>query len=584
MRAYRWFPSISAGLSILLPGAQAQECNSGPATCGQWDALVPMQLTPPNGTTPMQVIHAILLRTGKVLCIDEDHNFPPESPEIVLFDPGTSAAGDEAIKLVFETYPPGQTPQGYPNFHDMFCSGHTALSDGRIFFSGGGNPSLGVFGTSRSTVYVPIEVGTWEGVGSAGREEWDLDGVPPIQPVETRRWYPSCTTLGDGTVLVTDGGVHGCGADSVAGNPNIPVVLEVNSGPPSQWTWNPLYLAEYNQCSNPPFDLAWYPFIFQLNDGRVFMAGSHYANATTDFPLGKSTLVFDVGAETWSLFPNPAPADSIKGGSAVMFQVNGSYRIMKSGGGTVSTNGDGCLPIPTGPVTNRAFIIDPHAATPAWTEIAPMHHPRLHFYLVALPDGNVLAVGGTKANADGSGMCSFEHIIWNPESYNPHSNTWTAMAPLATPRQYHSVALLLPDGSVFTAGGQNNSVPRDDQVTYQIFKPPYFFQGPRPTITSAPAIIRYNRAFNVDTPEAPYIQKVRLIRTGAATHSFDQNQRALELGFTQLDADTIRVTAPAQGNIAPPGYYMLFIATGDPHGDRPSTGRMIQLLPPATTD
>lgn len=64
------------------------------------------------------------------------------------------------------------------------------------------------------------------------------------------------------------------------------------------------------------------------------------------------------------------------------------------------------------------------------------------------------------------------------------------------------------------------------------------------------------------------------------THHFDQSARMIELEFTYNPANPtrIRVSAPAQGNIAPPGYYMLFVAKGQ-NGNTPSEGKFIQLQP-----
>ena len=53
-----------------------------------------------------------------------------------------------------------------------------------------------------------------------------------------------------------------------------------------------------------------------------------------------------------------------------------------------------------------------------------------------------------------------------------------------------------------------------------------------------------------------------LVRLSATTHSFNHNQRYLALSFTQ-DATRLTVQAPANGNLAPPGYYMLFIVNAN---------------------
>lgn len=170
-----------------------------------------------------------------------------------------------------------------------------------------------------------------------------------------------------------------------------------------------------------------------------------------------------------------------------------------------------------------------------------------------------------------------------PEIYNPHTDAWSLMAPMATPRQYHSAAVLLADGSVFVAGGQmfqyhpSEQNLEAEQRSYQIFKPPYFFNLTRPTIDDCPDVVEYNEGFDVSyTSTIGDITKVRLIRPGAATHSYDQNQRMLELDFTEIEPGVIRVAAPPDGNHAPPGYYLLFLASGT-NGKTPSEGRFIRL-------
>ena len=128
---------------------------------------------------------------------------------------------------------------------------------------------------------------------------------------------------------------------------------------------------------------------------------------------------------------------------------------------------------------------------------------------------------------------------------------------MAKPRLYHSVALLLPDGRIYTAGGGSDDGVTD-QTTAQIYSPPYLFKGPRPTISSAPSTVQYGSNAFVGTPDASSIRRVSLIRTGSVTHAFDQNARMTSLEFTQT-VGGIDVQLPANGNAAPPGYYMLFI-------------------------
>jgi len=66
---------------------------------------------------------------------------------------------------------------------------------------------------------------------------------------------------------------------------------------------------------------------------------------------------------------------------------------------------------------------------------------------------------------------------------------------------------------------------------------------------------------------------VRWIRLGAVTHAFDASQRANTLKFTRT-ATSVRVTTPASGKLAPPGYYLLFILN---RNGVPSVGRIVRV-------
>src|SRR4029077_4708877 len=97
------------------------------------------------------------------------------------------------------------------------------------------------------------------------------------------------------------------------------------------------------------------------------------------------------------------------------------------------------------------------------------------------------------------------------------------------------------------------------------YSPPYLFKGARPSITSAPGTIQYGAPFTVQTPDAASIASIALLRPGAVTHAFDEDQRFLNLTFV-AGAGVLTVQAPANANLAPPGYYMLLLceAAGRP--------------------
>jgi len=184
-----------------------------------------------------------------------------------------------------------------------------------------------------------------------------------------------------------------------------------------------------------------------------------------------------------------------------------------------------------------------------------MAFPRTYHTLTLLPDGNVLATGGSLTNNPAS-QATYAAEIWDAET-----ETWSTMSNGQKARTYHETALLLPDGRVLVAGS-GGCCEAPNQFNGEIFSPPYLFRGPRPVITSAPANLSYGSQPVVGTPEAALIQSVALVRLGAVTHQFDQNQRYVPLSFTPV-ADGLELQMPASANLAPPGDYMLFIVDSD---------------------
>ncbi len=259
-----------------------------------------------------------------------------------------------------------------------------------------------------------------------------------------------------------------------------------------------------------------------------------------------------------------------------------------------------------------AEILDTLASPPTWTPTSnTLTHGRINGHGVILPDETVLIAGGhdnfkwlsTARGTTPSRICE----IFDGTSFRP-------VAALTHPRMYHSTALLLPDGKVMVSGGadpndiepalhQNpNGTPKRftppfindigqeqpypeswngptygvidtlgnytsmalNRKDYEIYQPPYFFKGPRPVITdvlrngSSTGQVFYEQQFDITTPDAANITKVAFIRPGGPTHHTDTEQRYVRLDFT-LVSGKLRVTVPSNRNLAPPGYYMLWI-------------------------
>ena len=218
-----------------------------------------------------------------------------------------------------------------------------------------------------------------------------------------------------------------------------------------------------------------------------------------------------------------------------------------------------------------AYVLDMTQSMPAWRQVASMANRRAFQNTTLLPDGTVLVTGG------GTGLDGYDvtKAVHAAELWTPATETWRTLSPAAIPRLYHSTALLLPDGRVFTAGSGNDG-PAVDQTQAELFSPPYLFKGARPTITDAPSVIQYGSTFTVTTADAASIASIALIRPGSVTHGFDEDQRFLSLSFT-AGAGVLSIQAPANANLAPPGYYMLFLVN---NADVPSVARFVQFAAP----
>ena len=223
------------------------------------------------------------------------------------------------------------------------------------------------------------------------------------------------------------------------------------------------------------------------------------------------------------------------------------------------------------PATASTETLDLSVSPRQWRYGPPMSQPRIEMNATILPNGKVLAMGGSTINEDAT------TASLNADLYDPISNTFTSAGANAFPRLYHSGSLLLPDATVLLVGG--NPERGTYEAHMEAYSPAYLFNADgtealRPTITSVTSgAFRYGSTFHVHTSDAADIRSVVLVRPGASTHSFDMDQRLVELAHT-AGAGELIVTSPPNGNIAPPGYYMLFILNS---AGVPSVARFVQL-------
>jgi galactose oxidase-like protein/chitobiase/beta-hexosaminidase-like protein/glyoxal oxidase-like protein len=408
----------------------------------------------------------------------------------------------------------GKTIQQFVVSWDMFCNGMVMLQDGRVLIDGGTIQYNPFYGAANASIFDPA-----------------TNTFTDIQPTLHGRWYPTLLTLADGRVITFSGLTE-------TGTTNTAVEFyTIGSG------WSSTF--------NAPWTPDLYPRLHLLPNGKVFYSGSQ-----------TKSKMFDPSTQTWNTnFAVTNYSGTRTYGSSVLLSLspadNYDAKVIIMGGGN--------------PATNTTEIIDLGAPTPTWQYGPPMSASRIEMNAVLLPDGKVLALGGS-LNDEQTSSASY-----NADLYDPVTNTFSPAGVYAYPRLYHSLAVLLPDATVWSAGGnpsRGHYVPQQE-----IYKPAYLFNpdgsaATRPSITSASNSISYNNSFTVQTPDAATISQVVLVRNGNVTHAFGMDQRLVELSFT-VGNGSLTVTAPPNGNIAPPGYYMLFLLN---NSGVPSVAPFVQLM------
>ena len=502
-------------------------------------------------------VHAALLQTGKVIFFAASGNnvfrrlspnFGNEADQIY-----TSVVWD-FVANTFDHPPTFRRPDN--SVVDFFCCGHSALSDGRIVVAGGSDkydkivvngemqnaPGHGFTGTRDTIIFDPVA------------EQW-IAG----RPMQRGRWYPTLVTLSDGRVIAASG------LDDQAIEPSVfNGTLEINTNPQNA-----------NWAKARDFNLPLYPHLFLLRDGRFFYTGGKMD--TKGFP---EPFIFDPLNPTAAVAVGGlVDADRCNQCASVLLPPAQSQKVMILGGG----------PEDETEATDRVQIVDVSAANPQYGPRKRLNFDRMHVNAVILPDRTVLATGGggTREASMIAGQIDpqpvHERLI--AEIFNPDTEAWRSVAAATVARLYHSVALLLPDGRVVAGGGnpdkgsQVNWLPPDplEEMRLELYSPPYLFRGARPVITDAPQEIAYGQQILIKTTQASNLKWVNLLRPGLTTHSFNCEQRLIDVPFVLPAApNQLSATIPsgADRNVATPGWYMLFLTDNN---NVPSVARWVHL-------
>ena len=413
---------------------------------------------------------------------------------------------------------------------NIWCAGQTFTADGELVVFGGNlefpNPTA-----IPPTDYKGLnKVYTFDPFSETWQEQPDM---------AHGRWYPSGIRLPDGRIPILSGwdesGLDVMNEDVEIFNPASTIGGTGSIG----------LIGHTGGTGEPPTG-EYYPHMFAMPSGKTLIVGPDQFNTWyMNTPTASSF--------SWSPV---APLDQRRlWGTAVMLPsaTGVSGKIMALGGTNESTVHS----------TNTTAVFDESNPGAGWQSAASNVIGRGHANTVLLPDGSMVEVGGgvgSDPTIPGYDAASRQFAAYPEqrqiELWDPATGQWQLGPAQAESRAYHSTAMLLPDGRVMSAGddfngGINQRHRRDLQAALPV-------QGhasvdhrpPRRRSSSAPA----SRSTTPDDD----ITKATLMAPSAVTHAVDMNQRFVALQVTQHDG-CVDLVAPANANVAPSGWYMLFL-------------------------
>lgn len=527
------------------PGCQSGPCDQAPVISAPGPSPAPMNAQPGSfnvvGQSGVPAMHAALMSNGRVVFLDkiEDYTQLKLADGYYAYSSEYDSVTNQVVPLAYKT--------------NAFCAGGAFLADGTLL-SMGGNANLSWLDPTIEDGWRGLRYLTRAADGALNGQSWDEPG----QQLNTARWYPSAQTMPDGTIFVASGSLNGLDpAKTENNNPTYEILDKIGVSQGQSFTMQLLVKAQ-------PYFM--YPFLHLLRDGTLFVF------------TARSSEIFDVGAKatvkTFDELPGDYRTYPNTGGSVLLPLVstnNWNPDIMICGGGAYQD-----IDSPTDPSCGR---IQPLSDNAAW-EMDSMPEGRGMVEGTLLPDGTVVWVNGANVGAQGFGLAAsptFEALIYDPAA--ALGQRWTRGASSTIPRLYHSVALLLLDGTLMITGSNPVQMPVLDasaenpyttEFRVEIYTPPYLSGGNaqlRPTnvVLSSLALKTDGSTFNIKFSVSQTAQtvKIALYHGGFVTHSLHMGHRMLFLvtaGFKTGSTDQeIVVTMPPSSNIAPPGPYVVYV-------------------------
>lgn len=209
-----------------------------------------------------------------------------------------------------------------------------------------------------------------------------------------------------------------------------------------------------------------------------------------------------------------------------------------------------------------------------------MNYPRVYHTSVVLPDGKVFTAGGQVWGKP----FNESNVQFVPELYDPVTDTFEPQNSHNMIRVYHSISMLLPDATVFNGGGGLCGNCSFNHYDAQIFIPPYLLtptgkRRQRPEIKTADETVTVGQVLKFTTDKV--VESASLVRQGTTTHTVNTDQRRVPLNIEAGNGNSFTAKLPDDSGVLLPGWYMLFAM--DAHGT-PSEAATVKVeLPKAAT-
>jgi YVTN family beta-propeller protein len=402
----------------------------------------------------------------------------------------------------------GEFEEQFHQGHNMFCADLAMAADGRVFVNGG-----------RNTISSP-----WTTIFQYSNNQWtQIENMPT-----GGRWYPTTLALADGDMFTALG---------TASNERNPERWDEKTG------WQIMtgidFQAPVLDYQSTHTEWNWWPLLHLAPQGKIFHSG----------PTPTMGWINTKGSGQYEDTGIRQDAWYHKHGASIMYDEG---RILNAGGWQAGRNSGS---------TRQSFTVDLTGPSPQVAPTSNMNHPRKFHNGVMLPDGQVLIVGG---NTSGAKFSDSGRVL-PVEFWDPDNGQWSEGAELTIPRNYHSIALLLTDGRVLSAGGgycaESLTCNGASHLDGQIYEPPYLFNpdgsyATRPVIESGPGFVEVGSVFNLTT-DSP-VAYFSMVKMSATTHAINTDVRYMRLESLDLGGNTYRITANGNPNVMSAGYWMIF--------------------------